>query len=184
MSLLSRVGAKWLKKSRTTISLLSKRSPWLYLQVLCVAEGDLILSFSYKNLVNDFYGIKLRYIQQKCSSYLQRIICSNWNSELFQYRNIVMASHSLILVWQYHVIVDDRLDCDGRFVLTRRGAASLGAAASQHGDLRAEVVAVAAHGRVLVFGVGTQKSFKVPSSPFSLDFSLDLRDKNQNKTSD
>lgn len=111
------------------------------------------------------------------SSYLQRIICSNWNSELFQYRNIVMASHSLILVWQYHVIVDDRLDCDGRFVLTRRGTTSLGAAASQHGDLRAEVVAVAAHGRVLVFGVGTQKSFEVPSSPFPLDFSLDLRDR-------
>lgn len=55
-------------------------------------------------------------------------------------------------------------------------AASLGAAASQHGDLRAEVVAIAAHGWVLVFGVRTQKPFEVPSPPFPLDLSLDLRE--------
>lgn len=58
-----------------------------------------------------------------------------------------------------HFFLPCMLDSDGRFVLARRSPPSLGAAAGQHGDLRAEIGAVAAHGWVLVFGVRTQKPF-------------------------
>lgn len=54
-----------------------------------------------------------------------------------------------------------------------RAAARFGAAARQHGDLGAEVVA-AADRRMLVFGVRPHVSLQVPPSPLPLDLCLDL----------
>lgn len=51
-----------------------------------------------------------------------------------------------------------------------------GAAAGQHGDLGAEVVAAAADGRLLVFGVRAHVSLQVPPPPLPLDLPLDLRE--------
>lgn len=48
------------------------------------------------------------------------------------------------------------------------------AAPRQHGDLGAEVVAVADRG-VLVFGVRAHVPLQVPPSPLPLDLSLDLQ---------
>lgn len=80
VSLQSRVGTKWRKRSRTTISLLSRRSLRLYLQDLCVAEGDPILSCSHKNLVMTSMASYCAIFSKNVrfsSSYLQRIICRN-----------------------------------------------------------------------------------------------------------
>lgn len=49
-----------------------------------------------------------------------------------------------------------------------------GAAACQHGDLGAEVVA-AADGRMLVFGVGAHVPLQVPPPPLPLDLPLNLQ---------
>lgn len=51
------------------------------------------------------------------------------------------------------------------------------AAFSHHGDLRAEVVAVAADGRLLVLGVGAQEPLQHPSAPLTLNLRLHLKEK-------
>lgn len=55
----------------------------------------------------------------------------------------------------------------------RGAAAGFGAAARQHGDLGAEVVA-APDGGVLELGVVAHVSLQVPPSPLSLDLGLNL----------
>ncbi len=64
---------------------------------------------------------------------------------------------------------------DGReVILTGRSTARGGAAFCHHGDLGAEVEAVACHRRLLVLGVSPQKSLHVPSPPLPFDLRLDL----------
>lgn len=55
-----------------------------------------------------------------------------------------------------------------------RTPACFGAAARQHGDLGAEVVA-AADRWVLIFGVGAHVPLQVPPAPLPLDLPLDLQ---------
>lgn len=51
-----------------------------------------------------------------------------------------------------------------------------GAALSRHGDLGAEVVAVAADGGLLVLGVSPQEPLERPSAPLTLNLCLDLKE--------
>lgn len=53
-------------------------------------------------------------------------------------------------------------------------AARLGRALGQHGDLGAEVGAVAAQGRVVVLHVRAQEPLQVPPPPLPLELSLHL----------
>lgn len=74
-----------------------------------------------------------------------------------------------------------RLGCrrasDGRQVLAALGRPSgRGAAFSRHGDLGAEVVAVAADGGLLVLGVSPQEPLQHPSAPLTLNLCLDLKE--------
>lgn len=52
-----------------------------------------------------------------------------------------------------------------------------GAAFGRHGDLGAEVVAVAADGGLLVLGVSPQEPLQHPSAPLTLNLRLDLRER-------
>lgn len=62
---------------------------------------------------------------------------------------------------------------DGREVLlTRRRPARSRAAFGQHGDLSAEVVAVAADGGLLVLHVRAQEALQHPSAPLTLNLRL------------
>lgn len=52
-----------------------------------------------------------------------------------------------------------------------------GAAFDRHGDLGAEVVAVAADGGLLVLGVSPQEPLQGPSAPLTLNLRLDLTER-------
>ncbi len=64
---------------------------------------------------------------------------------------------------------------DGREVILTGGSTARGGAAfCHHGDLGAEVEAVACHRGLLVLGVSPQKSLHVPPPPLPFDLRLDL----------
>lgn len=66
---------------------------------------------------------------------------------------------------------------DGREVLlTLRGPPCCRAAFGKHGDLGAEVVAVAAYGRLLVLSVSNQEPLQHPSAPLTLNLRLHLQE--------
>lgn len=74
-----------------------------------------------------------------------------------------------------------RLGCrrasDDRQVLAALGRPpDRGAAFRRHGDLGAEVVAVAADGGLLVLGVSPQEPLQHPSAPLTLHLCLDLKE--------
>lgn len=61
-------------------------------------------------------------------------------------------------------------------MLLKRGrTARAGAALSEHGDLGAEVVAIAAYGGLLVLSVGAQEPLQHPSAPLTLNLRLYLQ---------
>lgn len=62
----------------------------------------------------------------------------------------------------------------GEVLLTLRRPVCRRAAFGQHGDLGAEVVAVAADGRLLVLCPCTQEPLQHPSAPLTLDLRLYL----------
>lgn len=62
----------------------------------------------------------------------------------------------------------------GEVILAGGSAARGGAAFCHHGDLGAEVEAVACRRGLLVLGVSSQKSLHVPPPPLSFDLRLDL----------
>lgn len=66
-------------------------------------------------------------------------------------------------------------------LLTRRCPACCGAAFGHHGDLGAEVVAVAAHGGLLVLSISTQKPLQHPPAPLTLNLRLHLQDKQRGR---
>lgn len=64
---------------------------------------------------------------------------------------------------------------DGREVLLTLGRPACGGAAfGQHGDLGAEVIAVAADGWLLVLSVSAQEPLQHPSAPLTLNLRLHL----------
>lgn len=58
-----------------------------------------------------------------------------------------------------------------------RTPACFRAASRQHGDLGAEVVAVAAYGGLLVLSVSTQEPLQHPSAPLTLNLRLNLKER-------
>lgn len=100
----------------------------------------------------------------------------------------VAHSATLLCVWELTYAVSIRpiirmrvclcisLSNGGQVLITGGWtSACFRAAPCQHGDLGAEGVAAAGHGRVLVFGVGAHVSLQVPPPPLPLDLRLDLR---------
>lgn len=66
---------------------------------------------------------------------------------------------------------------DGREVLlTLRCPVCCRAAFCQHGDLGAEVVAIAAYGGLLILCVSTQEPLQHPSAPLTLNLRLHLKE--------
>lgn len=61
-------------------------------------------------------------------------------------------------------------------LLTRRSSSCRGAAFGQHGDLGAEVVAVAPDRRLLVLSVSAQEPLQHPSAPLTLHLGLHLQE--------
>lgn len=65
----------------------------------------------------------------------------------------------------------------GEVLLTLGCPACCGAAFGQHGDLGAEVVAVAAYGGLLVLSVSNQEPLQHPSAPLTLNLRLYLKER-------
>lgn len=85
----------------------------------------------------------------------------------------VYSTDSLVSVSRYKRSITEHSD-GGEIILAGGSTTCAGAAFRHHGDLGAEVEAVACHWGLMVFGIRSQKSLHVPPPPLSFNLRLNL----------